>query len=171
MSEPNQKFILIDKTSVSDKNFFYLNHETFFLAAKRLTLNGIRMYMYFMSLVPDSIDGVQNKKNTRTGYFELYTSKAAETMDISTQSVQRGTVELINKGYLVLRKGNLYQFIDILPEDKLQSPEEHQKVLNYQEELANSLKIMSDQREEQLQEIAKTTLVNNEPREKYEWED
>lgn len=171
MSVPNQKFILIDRTKSSETGFFHFNHEIFFLAAKRLSLNGIRVFMYFMSLVPDSIDGIINSSNKRTGFYELYTSKAAEAIGILTKDVQRGVENLIEKGYLIKRKGNLYQFIDILPEDKMQNQEEHKQVINYQEELKNSLNDISKNRNKQLQLIATEKLLEAKSHEKYEWEE
>ena len=158
MSVPNQKLILIDKTSTKEKNFFLIPHEVLFAAMRRLTLNGIRVYTYFMSLVPDSIDGKENKNNIRNGYYELSTSHAAEIIGSDTKSVQRGVEDLIKNGYLISRGGNKYQFIDMLPEDKTQTPEEHEKINTYQEELRNSLQLMSGGRDNQLKQIARRTL-------------
>jgi len=169
MSEPNQKFILINRSSAAANNFFHFNHDIFFSAAKRLTLNGIRVFMYFMSLVPDSIDGVPFEKNTRNGFFELYTAKVAEVIGTNTQSVQRGINDLIANGYLTLHKGNVYQFIDILPEDKTQTVDEHQKVMSYQDELHNSLKKLSTDRDEQLRNITMNSITHQ--NEKYDWEE
>jgi len=172
MAVPNQKLLLIDRTSTPSSGFFHFEHDIYFLANARLTLNGIRTFMYFMTLVPDSIDGKPNEANKRHGFYELSTSHIAKITHSTTRDAQRGIENLIKEGYLIQRKDNLYQFIDVLPEDKIKTVEEHQQVLNYKSELMNSLNAISDDRTKQLKQIAAEDLEKQpKQREKYSWED
>ena len=76
---------------------------------------------------------------------------------MNTKSAQRGIEDLISNGYLKLinDKLNLYQYIDILPEDRGQTYEEYEQVQDYAELLQNSINNLHQTRQEQLHEIAK----------------
>jgi len=167
MSVANQKIALIDRTEVPKTNFFMIAHETFFMAARRLTLNGLRVYMYFMAQVPDTINNIKNEKNKRPSFFEISSSRIAEVIGMDTKTAQRGIDELIKKGYLILRQGNLYQFIDILLEDKAQTIEEHEQVMNYADMLNANINKMNAERNQQLKDMAESII----PDKKYSWQD
>lgn len=154
MAVSNQKLVVINKTTPPNKNYFKLSQDLYFLANSRLTQAGMTVYMFFMTLVPDTWDGKVNKENTRQCMYELSTSYIAEITYKDTKTAQRGINDLIDKGYLISLGGNQYQFIDILPEDKVQTIEEHEQVMDYQKALQSGMSLLNDTRQKQLQRIA-----------------
>lgn len=164
MSISNLKRILIDKTSTPKSNFFLFEHELYWLANTHLNQSGMTMYMFFMSLVPDSIDHQLNLKNTRTKPYELYSSKVAEIIHKDTKTVQRGINDLIKNGYLIERSPNLYQFIDIIPEDHIMTTKDFNQIQDYEILLRQSLTNLEDEKQLQLKQKAKENL------EKLDWE-
>lgn len=164
MSISNLKRILIDKTSTPKSNFFLFEHELYWLANTHLNQSGMTMYMFFMSLVPDSIDHQLNLKNTRTKPYELYSSKVAEIIHKDTKTVQRGINDLIKNEYLIERGPDLYQFIDILPTDHINTVKDLNQIQEYEETLKQSLTEL----EENKQNVLKQQAINN--LKKFDWE-
>ena len=158
MSVPNQRLVYIDKTTPRDSHYFKIDQEIYFAANARLNQSGMVVYMYLMTLVPDSYDGKINPDNKRIHPFELSSSAAAEVTGKDTKTIQRGFDNLVANGYLIPRNGNTYQFIDRVPEDRPQTLKEHEYVVSYQEELKNNLQLLQNERQEQLQQIARDTL-------------
>lgn len=159
MSVPNQRLVYIDKTTPRNNHYFKIDQEIFFAANARLSQAGMTVYMYLMTLVPDSYDGKINPDNKRIHPFELSSSDAAEVTGKDTKTIQRGFNNLVEKGYLIPRNGNTYQFIDRVPEDKPQTWQEHEYVTNYQQELKNNLQLLENERQKQLQQIARDNLI------------
>lgn len=159
MSVPNQRLIYIDKTTPQINHYFKIDQEVFFAANARLSQAGMTVYMYLMTLVPDSYDGKINPDNKRVHPFELSSSDAAEVTGKDTKTIQRGFNNLLENGYLIPRNGNTYQFIDRVPEDRPQTQKEHEYVMSYQQELKNNLQLLENERQKQLQQIAQDTLI------------
>lgn len=145
MSVENQKLSYIDRTTPKDSDYIKLDSKTYFDAARRLTPAGLSVYMYFFTVVPDTWDGNINQKNTREHPFELSSSAIAEKIQKDTRTVQRGINDLIEKGYLVLYKGNRYRFRDILPEDKVLNKEEATEFISYKDELEKIRALRKDE--------------------------
>ena len=172
MSVANQKVVFINRTTPKNKKYFKIDQQLFFAANARLNQAGMTMYMYFMTLVPDSYDNIPNKDNNRLKPFELSSYYAAEVIGKDIKTVQRGINNLIEKGYLIQRKENIYQFIDILPEDKSLTEKESEKVLDYTKELNDNLIQLRQERKIQLKNISIDTL-KREQREAlpiYDWQ-
>lgn len=174
MSTSNQKITFIDKTSPPDKKYFKIDHELYFSAAERLSKMGMICYMYFMSQVPHTWNGIKNKDNNRNAPYEISTAHIAEITGISGSSAKNGIADLIKNGYLKPLKGNLYQFIDILPEDRLQTVEEHEEILEYEQMLKLSMDTLSNDRQEQLKNIALKNIeeekILSTSQKKFSWE-
>lgn len=158
MSVANQKVVFINRTTPKNKKYFKIDQQLFFAANARLSQAGMTMYMYFMTIVPDSYDNIPNKDNNRLKPFELSSSYAAEVIKKDVKTVQRGINNLIENGYLIQRKENIYQFIDILPEDKSLTEQETEKVLDYTKELNDNLIQLQQERKIQLRNISADTL-------------
>ena len=165
MSVPKQKTVLINRTTPPEKNYFKISHDMYFLAAAELTPAGLSVYMYFTTVVPDTWDGIKNKDNHRTKPYEISSSAIAEVIKKDTKTVQRGINDLINKGYLQLIKDNVYQFIDILPEHRCQTPKEHEQVKEYESMILLSMDRMKTERQQQLKNISVNGVVKQ-----FDWE-
>lgn len=157
MAVPNQKNVLINRTHAKQTKFFIIDQEQYFSAANRLTLSGMKVYMYLQMQVPDTWNEQKNKDNLRNKPFELSPQDISNKTQMNAKSAQRGIEDLISNGYLKLinDKLNLYQYIDILPEDRGQTYEEYEQVQDYVELLQNSINNLHQTRQEQLYEIAK----------------
>ena len=163
MAEKYQKIMWIDRHNAGTANYIKIGDVDFFSAYNRLTYVGIGVYMYICCQVPNSYDGKKNEKNNRPRPFELSPQAVSNFTGMPRSSVQKGIQNLIDNKYIYCldEKANLYQFIDVLPDDKGQTLEEHELVKQYK--LEDSLLQLQQNRNKQLHEIAK--------REKYEWED
>ena len=71
MAVPNQKNVLINRTHAKQTKFFIIDQEQYFSAANRLTLSGMKVYMYLQMQVPDTWNEQKNKDNLRNKPFEL----------------------------------------------------------------------------------------------------
>lgn len=167
MAIPNQKNILINRTHAKQTKFFIIDQEQYFNAANRLTLSGLKVYMYLQMQIPDTWNEQKNSENIRNKPFALSPQDIANKTQMNTKSAQRGIEDLIENGYLKLinENLNLYQYTDILPEDRTQTYEEYEQVQDYAALLENSISNMKKIRQEQLHEIA-TKQVQN----KYSWQ-
>ena len=154
MSVSNQKVVLIDKTTPPERRYFKIDHDLYFLAAERLTKMGMICYMYFMAQIPHTWDNIKNEDNKRNAPYEISTTHISEVTGISTTSAKNGIKELSDKGYLQLLRGNLYRFRDILLEDKTQTIEEHEEVLDYEQMIELSINTAKEERQTQLKNIA-----------------
>lgn len=169
------KNVFINRTTPSEKHYFKINQDIYFLASSRLNKSGMTVYMYLMSLVPSSWDFKPNKDNNRRAPFSLMTNYAAQATFTDVKTIQRGINNLIEVGYLIERKDNLYQFIDILPEDKIPNDTDNEKINNYEEDFAFSLQQLNEENENHLKNIAEMRAKSNEKiklskPEQYSWE-
>lgn len=169
MSVPKQKIVLINRTTPAQEKYFKIDQELYFLAASRLNKSGLLVYMYFIAQVPNTWDGIKNQSNKRAGAYEISTRHISEVINSDIKTATRGIEDLINNGYLKLLKGNLYQFIDILPEDKTQTIEEYEELQDYESMLTLSMNEMKAQRQNQLIDIAKKYKQDEQPI-KFDWE-
>lgn len=99
-------------------NNIIINKDAFFIAAKNLTLNGLRVYMYFMTLPACVVNGKINSDYPhRSGFIRISSSEIANIISIDVKSVTRGIEELIKQGYLIIMDKNTYIFYNVLPQD------------------------------------------------------
>ncbi len=178
MSAPHQRFAYINRTRVNMKapetSFFTIYTDYYFLARNRIgTFNGMDAYIYFASRIPHTYNFIKNPDNKNERPIEISPQAMSNETGIDRTSCQRGINKLIEKGYLKLIRGNTYQFIDILDEDKVQSPTEHQQVLKYEVTLEESMLIGQNTRQEQLKQIAENNVTlkqEEQSRRHYDWE-
>ena len=174
MSVPNQKIVFIDRTSSSPSKYIRIDSDLFFLAAKKLSKLGIICYGYFLSQTPYSRDGDKNRENTNKIPYEISTSAISNKTGISTDAARAGLQDLIDNKYLKLIRGNFYQFIDILPEDKIMTPEEYEEKQNYEKIAEMGLNMVKENRQEHLKQVANQQInkVENlkEKYPMYDWE-
>ena len=179
MSSPNQKLVLIDRTPPNEQSGkIIIDSDSIMLAGSRLTHAGLMVYLYFLTQVPDTYSGIRNTKNKRRNLFEFSPQALENTYGFDHTSAQRGFKNLIEKGYLTPTKNkkNIYQFIDILPEDRLQTAEEYEEISIYEESLKdsiNQLKAISEERKINAAKnyISQESMNKQEPnRKKYDWE-
>lgn len=158
MAEKNQKVMWIDRHDAGATNYIKIGDLDFFSAYKRLTYVGIGVYMYICCQVPNSYDGKKNEKNNRPRPFELSPQAIANFTGMARSSVQKGIQNLVENGYIycIDEEMNLYQFIDILPEDRGQTIQEHESIKQYS--LEKGLSQLQEKRENQLHTIADRTL-------------
>lgn len=164
MAEKYQKTVWIDRQDAGNVNYIKINDSIFFSAYNRLTYVGIGVYMYICCQVPHSYNGKKNEKNNRVRPFELSPQAISNFTGMARSSVQKGIQNLIDNKYIycIDEQRQLYQFIDVIPEDKPQTVEEHEKVQQYS--LENSLLQLQEKRDQQLHQIAKNTI------QQYGWE-
>ena len=103
---PNQKVVTIHKEPLS-KNFLGINLDVLREACKRLTAHELKLYIYLAS----------NKDK-----YELALSQVAakEAVNLPRSTYYDQVQNLINKGYLVQKSGNKYDFYEI-PQSNLKS--------------------------------------------------
>ena len=96
---PNQKVITIHKEPLN-KNYLGINLDVLRDACQRLTAHELKLYIYLAS----------NKDN-----FELALSQVAatEAVNLPRSTYYDQVKNLINKGYIVHRGGNKYDFYEI----------------------------------------------------------
>lgn len=166
MSTPNQKKIILNRSSLdSKKGKVIIDADLIMLASSKLNLAGLRVYLYLLTIVPDTYNGIKNEKNTRIKEFELSPQAIENKYNIDHSCIRRGISNLIDKGYLIPMPNfsNTYQFIDILPEDKTLTPEDAEKIYTYTDLLEQSINSLKDSREEQLHKVAEKYVQTNHP--------
>ena len=96
---PNQKVVTIHKEPLN-KNYLGINLDVLRDACQRLTAHELKLYIYLAS----------NKDN-----FELALSQVAatEAVNLPRSTYYDQVKNLINKGYIVHRGGNKYDFYEI----------------------------------------------------------
>lgn len=155
-----QKTMWIDRHDPGAINYIKIGNLDFFSAYNRLTYVGVGVYMYICCQVPNSYDGKKNDKNNRPRPFELSPQAISNFTGMPRSSAQKGIQNLVENGYIycIDSEANLYQFIDILPEDRGQTLEEHELVKQYS--LEDSLSQLNQKRDDQLHELAKKYKEN-----------
>ncbi len=164
MSVPNQKFVFINKlqTNSNKEKFYVLSHNSFRLAFERLNKSGLSVYMYLLAQIPHTYDGqIYSKNNSEKGY-ELSPQAIYNYYDkqLTIQSIHNGIKQLIEFKYLTLIGGNVYQFNEILDEDKIDTVEEKQEAYSTYNHISNSLELLEFQRQQRLQKIAEKDKNN-----------
>lgn len=154
MAEKEQKMIWIDRHDPGAANYIKIGDVDFFSAYGRLTYVGLGVYMYICCQVPNSYDGKKNMKNNRPRPFELSPQAISNFTGMPYSSAKKGIKDLVDCGYIYCldEKVHLYQFIDILPEDKGQTMKEFELVKQYS--LEDSLAQLQQKRDQQLHDIA-----------------
>lgn len=94
---PHQKIIHINKESV-DKNFLTISKENWYNANKDLEPYGLVLYLYLAG--------------NKDGYDLALSQEAAEEAGIKKTSFHKYVNVLIEKGYLVQKSGNIYDFYE-----------------------------------------------------------
>lgn len=155
MAEKFQKTMWIDRHDPGSANYIKIGDLDFFSAYNRLTYVGIGVYMYICCQVPNSYDGKKNEKNNRPRPFELSPQAISNFTGMPRSSAQKGIQNLVEQGYIycIDEEANLYQFIDVLSDDKGMTPKEYEKVKQYN--LDDGLQKLSDKRDNELQGIAR----------------
>lgn len=155
MAEKEQKKMWIDRHDPGPANYIKIGDVDFFSAYNRLTYVGVGVYAYICCQVPNSYDGKKNIKNNRPRPFELSPQAISNFTGMPYSSAKKGIDDLVNSGYIYCLdpKLHLYQFIDVLPEDKGQTMAEHELVKEYS--LEDSLAQLQQKRDEQLHQLAK----------------
>ena len=104
MSVPNQKKVLVHKepTNKDKKENYYaaINLNAMSAAAINLDAGAFKLWCYFA-------------KNQDNYHFDLSSKAVAETFGIKIKQYNNAVAELISKGYLVITKGNNYDFYEI----------------------------------------------------------
>lgn len=159
---PETKKIYIDRTRVTSGGNIIAKGEAVLLAGKELgTYGALMVYLYMLTIVPDTYEGEINKKNTRYKLYELSPQAIEDFCGLPIKTSQRGIDKLVEKGYLTLEIVNgeeRYQFIDVLPKHKTQTPEEYKQVSDYKEEIRQRSEQMLSARQEQLRNIAQQSI-------------
>ena len=174
MSEPNQKRVMIDKTQNLKSNFLRIDNDFIKNAYNRLSHTGFGVYLYLVTAVPHTYDGtMQNKKRTTTKPFDLSPQAISNDIGKHPKSIRTAIDELIRIGYLTLIQGNIYQFKDYLPEDKILTSEEYEQIKELT--IEDSLKFQKEKRLKELENIKDNYFSDNtdiEPmiNKKYDWE-
>lgn len=94
---PHQKIIHINKESV-DKNFLTISKENWYNANKDLEPYGLVLYLYLAG--------------NKDGYDLALSQEAAEEAGIKKTSFHKYVNVLIEKGYLIQKSGNIYDFYE-----------------------------------------------------------
>ena len=98
---PNQKIIIVKKSDSGESDLYtIINLDAFNGALSELTPIAFKLYCYLMRN--------QNKYKSA-----LSRQDVVSVCNISDSSYQKGVKELIDKGYMVQEKGNIYIFYDI----------------------------------------------------------
>ena len=98
-SHPFQKNITIHREK-ADKDFLCIKNENWKRANRDLTPYGLQLYLYFTS--------------NKDGYnFDLSQEHAREDANIQRTTFHTYVNRMIDKGYLVKRKGNCYDFYEV----------------------------------------------------------
>lgn len=97
---PNQKIIRINKEPCGKGNLFsQINIESLENAAQNLDAGAFKLWVYFA-------------KNQNNYSFALSSKSVAETFGIGKTQYDNAIKKLISAGYLVLSKGNVYNFYE-----------------------------------------------------------
>lgn len=95
---PNQKIIHINREAVTD-NFLQIKKENWYNANKDLEPYGLQLYLYLAG--------------NKDGFDLALSQKAAEEAGIKSTTFHKYVNVLIEKGYLVNRQGNIYDFYEV----------------------------------------------------------
>lgn len=98
-TSPNQKIIHINREKVTD-NFLQIKKENWYNANKDLEPYGLQLYLYLAG--------------NKDGFNLALSQKAAEEeAGIKSTTFHKYVNVLIEKGYLVNRQGNIYDFYEV----------------------------------------------------------
>ena len=107
-SHPYQKNITVHREK-AEKDFLCIKNENWKRANRDLTPYGLQLYLYFAS--------------NRNGYnFDLSQEHAKDDANIQRTTFHTYVNRMIDKGYLVKRKGNCYDFYEV-PQEIKPAPE------------------------------------------------
>lgn len=114
MSVPNQKKILIERTSLNAiKDYLKVSNENLDIAMYNLKGNAFKLWAYFA--------------DNKNGYaMDLYPVDFCTKARVSDSTYRRAFEELENKGYLVKspKQANLYLFSEESTSDAIEKPDE-----------------------------------------------
>ena len=114
MSVPNQKKILIERTSVNAiKDFLKVSNESLETAMYNLKGNAFKLWIYFA--------------DNKNGYsMDLYPVDFCTKARVSDSTYRRAFEELENKGFLIKsnKQKNLYLFREVSLSDEIEKPDE-----------------------------------------------
>ncbi|MBS7298565.1 MAG: hypothetical protein KIG65_05730 [Eubacteriales bacterium] len=132
---PNQKIIHINRESFDGKQFLGILKENWYAANKDLSPYGLVLYLYIAG--------------NADGYNLALSQVAAEEAGITKTTYHKYLNELINKGYLVQRSGNVYDFYEV-PKGKCKNafpPCELESLLDEQDSLQDEISHLRRNRE------------------------
>lgn len=95
---PNQKIIHINREAVTD-NFLQIKKENWYNANKDLEPYGLQLYLYLAG--------------NKDGFDLALSQKAAEEAGIRPTTFHKYVNVLIEKGYLINRQGNIFDFYEV----------------------------------------------------------
>lgn len=124
---PNQKIIHVNRESLEGKQFLGISKENWYAANKDLSPYGLVLYLYIAG--------------NADGYNFALSQTAAEEAGITKTTYHKYLNELIRKGYLIQRTGNVYDFYEV-PKGKLKSafpPCELESLLDEQDSLQDEM--------------------------------
>ena len=114
MSVPNQKKILIERTSEkAAKDYLKVSNDSLEIAMYNLKGNSFKLWIYFA--------------DNKNGYaMDLYPVDFCTKAKVSDSTYRRAFEDLEDKGYLVKHptKDNLYLFREISNSDTIEKPDE-----------------------------------------------
>ena len=114
MSVPNQKKILIERTSVNAiKDFLKVSNDNLEIAMYNLKGNAFKLWIYFA--------------DNKNGYaMDLYPVDFCTKAKVSDSTYRRAFEELEKKGYLIKssKQDNLYLFKEVSLSDEIEKPDE-----------------------------------------------
>ncbi len=117
VSHPYQKNITIHREK-AEKDFLCIKNDNWKRANRDLTPYGLQLYLYFAS--------------NRDGYnFDLSAEHADKDANIKRTTFHTYINLMIDKGYLVKRKGNCYDFYETPQQVESISAEEEDNVINF----------------------------------------
>ena len=98
---PNQKVVCVCKAKADKDNYYAtINLNALFTASKDLQAGAFKLWIYFA-------------KNQNNFTFALSSKEVEENFGIKIKQYNNAVEELLNKGYLVCEKGNMYKFYEI----------------------------------------------------------
>lgn len=91
--------------------------EELFATFEELSYSQFKVLSYLMSLVPHTNNGQKNTKNTRSRPYSLSPVAIGKALNMHRDTARDAINALIEKGYIIHQKGNVYYF-DNRPYDK-----------------------------------------------------
>lgn len=170
MSEPNQRFLYLDREKVntqqSERKYLLIYQDNINLAYK--ILKGEKAFGIYLYLVEQLPHTYQSKKNSPTPpVFCLYAANIQQQLGITDSTYNRGIKKLIELGFLVDLGKNHYYFYEMPAQYRPQTLQEFENKERIELSLEEALKKEQQRKDE---EIKNNYLSQkNESSQQYSW--